>query len=261
MDCLRKGLALVLILIMATPALSLLMVKPAIADASTVHAQTLTKDFGISNVQNLNGSTVFSYDVTVNIQTEPNGDWICDNDYQVSWVITLTYVNQTMNQIMFKDLLTITFYQSIPTEMNDTDFNPRFTMVSAIFRPTLYQSGANGSVPAVRSIVNGSAATLSAAFTAFGKPEDFQFDYELDYSVTSNGLPSYNSGPGDVPLFAGEWLQNTPLYINIVSAQTAPAVPEFSWLVVVSLLLSLFPVAVLFRHRKTTKLRYRGTAQ
>lgn len=106
-------------------------------------------------------------------------------------------------------------------------------------------------MPAVRSVVNGSVATLSVAFTAFGKSEDFQFDYGLDYSVTSNGLPAYNSVSGDVPLFGGEWVQNRPLYINIVSAQTAPAVPEFSWLVVVSLLLSLFPVAEIVRHRKT----------
>lgn len=186
--------ALVIVLIIFAIIGSIVFVYPIIAGQRT---RTLTKDFGVSNVQSSNGSTEFSYDVTVNIQTEPNGDWICGKTYHVSWVITLTYVNQTM----FNDF-TITFYQSFPTEIpNYADFTSPSGMVSAILRPLPYQT----------------VGTPSTTFTIGNKSENFQFDFELDYSVTNNGLPAYYPVSGESVLDNGEWLQNTPLYINIVS--------------------------------------------
>jgi hypothetical protein len=278
------------ILFVSLSILALLVISEGV---STVHAQTLTKDFGISNVQSENGSIECSYNVTLNIQTEPNGDWICGNTYHVSWVITLTYVNHTMFN-GFNDF-TITFYQSFPTEINATDFIPQFTFASAILRPTLY-SVANGSVPKIRSVAIGSVATLSVAFTAFDKPEDFQFDFAVDYSITNNGEPAYYPVPGESVITYGEWLQNTPLYINIVSQKNPlqiisnpsfiqeiyfsavviviiigvyayikkgkkpllhkPLPSEFPTLIsTLPLCLSVFSVAVILRHRKTANLK------
>lgn len=44
-----------------------------------------------------------------------------------------------------------------------------------------------------------------------------------------------------------------PLPSTISPATPTPSVPELSWLVIVPLLLSLFTVAVIIRHRKTAK--------
>ncbi|HMK94059.1 MAG TPA: hypothetical protein VK536_01535 [Candidatus Limnocylindrales bacterium] len=180
---------------------------------STVHAKTLTKDFGILNVTNENGSTICSFDVTVNIQTESNGDWICGKIYDVSWVLTLTYINQTM----LNDF-TITFWQYYPPAEPGIppEYTPQFNNDAAILRPTLY-SVANGSAPEIRRVTIGSVATLSNAFTIGNKPLGFQFDLEVDYDVTNNGEPAYYPVPGESIVNCGEWYQPTSLYINIVS--------------------------------------------
>jgi N-acetylneuraminic acid mutarotase len=62
----------------------------------------------------------------------------------------------------------------------------------------------------------------------------------------SNGLTAYSTNWQYTPVGYGTMPQATS------TNQPIPTVPEFSWLVIVPLLLSLFFVAVIIRHRKTT---------
>ncbi len=97
----------------------------------------------------------------------------------------------------------------------------------------------------------------------------------------SRGFPQAPTGAYSIIGDLGErlpyQLQTTPLNITITmpnnttvpesatptsssTPNSTATVPELSWLVIVPLLLSVFSVALVVRHRKTANLRYRGTA-
>lgn len=161
--------------------------------ATIVHAQTLTQDFGVTNITSLNGSKAYSYDVTVNIQTEPNGDWISGKTYQVGWVITLMYVNQSI----FNDF-SILFY--LPSQWGNSDFTD--------FTPQIITNETQLSLQQ-------KVGTLNMTFTAGNTPENFQFYVDLMLTVSNNGqVISFDNG---------EWFQNTPLYINLVYNPNYPS--------------------------------------
>jgi hypothetical protein len=65
----------------------------------SVKAETLTKDFGQTDFysSDYSGHNIFaSINVKASIETEPNGHWIVNNSYQVSLLITITYVNESV---------------------------------------------------------------------------------------------------------------------------------------------------------------------
>ena len=158
---------------------SMIVMLVTLIGINVVQAQTLTQDFGVTSINSLNGSKGYSYDVTVNIQTEPNGDWISGNTYQVAWVITLIDVNQAN----FNDF-SILFY--LPSEWGNpdfTDFTPQFIINQT--QLSLQQK----------------TGTLNMTFTAGNTKEAFQFYFDLMFTVSNNGQV--------IDFDKGMWFQNT----------------------------------------------------
>jgi len=71
------------------------------------------------------------------------------------------------------------------------------------------------------------------------------------YLNSQSGLtktPLYDFHPQITPI-------NTPLFSTLLVASSASTVPELSWLAILPLLLALFFLALIFRHRKMAKLK------
>ena len=83
-----------------------------------------------------------------------------------------------------------------------------------------------------------------------------QIDFRVQ-ALTGSYLPYYNSTFTGV---AGDWSPIQTITIPASSTSPTPTVPELSWSVVILLMVSMFSVVLLIRHRKTANLRYRGTA-
>lgn len=91
MGSIGKYFALALILTVAISGLSLITLKPANAQS-----ETITKDFGEVSFNAYKTGVICKIDVTVTIQSEPNGNWIINHEYGIDWSIRLTYLNQSM---------------------------------------------------------------------------------------------------------------------------------------------------------------------
>jgi hypothetical protein len=81
--------------------IAILMVLALAESTYLVNADTsanqITKDFGQTNYYSSTNNSIFaSINVKASIETEPNGHWIVNNSYQVSLLITITYVNESV---------------------------------------------------------------------------------------------------------------------------------------------------------------------
>ena len=98
-------------------------------------------------------------------------------------------------------------------------------------------------------------------------PNGAQLDFQVQALVGHNSTMWYNSNPfyagigGYIPAVAYDsasgWSNTQTITIGEMASTSptpTPTVPEFSWLVTVPLLLSVFSIAVILRHRKTNKL-------
>lgn len=89
--------------------------------AMTAHGQTLTEDFGKTNIYEADSSNIIcTFDVTTTIQTDPNGVWIQNNTYTADWLISITYLNQYYNSDGFSIVFNILEY---PILLNESAVN------------------------------------------------------------------------------------------------------------------------------------------
>jgi hypothetical protein len=73
---------------------------------SLVKAQTLhiTKDYDVGVRDNYSwfgqnvtiNTKIFSYGVKMSVETEPNGEWVIGNSYEIQWKISLIYLNSDL---------------------------------------------------------------------------------------------------------------------------------------------------------------------
>ena len=89
---------------------------------------------------------------------------------------------------------------------------------------------------------------------------EMQCNYTASLEGLSNGLHSLKITlePSDITYyFVNSSAVNVPATVHFYAYQTnstpTPTIPKLSWLIIVPLLLSMFAVAVLIRHRKTAK--------
>jgi hypothetical protein len=112
-----------------------------------------------------------------------------------------------------------------------------------------------------------------SVWVEIGGNETVDRNYWSDYLTKyPNATEIAGTGIGDTPYVFysytnsyGSGLSKTPLYdyhpqMNPVTIQSFPAsiVPELSWLIIIPLLLSMFSVALVLRHRKTVKIVVKG---
>ena len=248
MGCLGKGLASVLILIMAISSLTLLTVKPANAqDGQTPNYPDYiptpsVPEFSLKFVQSSYNQIVTDpYTGTQTTQQVDNStiEIIIRNQpftpYDYGWTIKGQVVNRSTS--LWYDVQTkghyahdwsgLYFYTSVPTDANTQSNSSDYTTIT--IEQSLANYPANGTVDfRVRAMAGGYFPPVLSSMINLG----------LNFI-------SKNSSWSDAQTVTIPATSISP------SPTSTPAVPELSWLVIGPLLLSVFSVVVMFRHRKT----------
>jgi hypothetical protein len=187
---------------------------------TVVRAETITYDFDNTDFNASQGGVFCTMRVMATITTEPEGNWIAKNIYQVNWTIAITYLNQSL--------------------YNDDDFsivcyNPVNVIQDAGQNTTIYQT----------TVTPQNSGTLSATF----KPST-SMSFSLDSSFS---LTVYSKGN---IVTSGSWSQgmnnNPPVTIKVLSQQInpSPTIPELPVLVIVPLFAIVLSVALILRYQK-----------
>ena len=156
-----------------------------------VHGQTLTIDFGETELIDSNGDKYCSFCVTMIMETEPNGNWILDNTYEVRYAITLTYLNQSIY-----DNYDFSIYFNLPVTMLDFGFFYEIQELQSYTHVTLQNMG-----------------NLSRIYRPVSAPMEFEF-------FTSLVLKVYYE---EEIRFDGVWQQSNqtePIMINVEHSQS-----------------------------------------
>ena len=195
------------------------------ASLVTVHAYNFRHDFGDTAEINSSGTNVFAYDISQNMQTEPNGGWITGNTYQVNWTIRLDYVNQDIvNGNSY-----ILFY--LPSPLN--------TEPVCVTQIVINQT---------RLSLTQETGTLSATFTA-GNATGYFFGLNIKCALYVNGVIYNDTLRTDVP-------QDATFSIDVLNNETSSqstSAPEFPSLLLVPIVIALslsVAIAVIRRNRK-----------
>lgn len=206
--------------------LGVILLLVTCAGIATVHAQTLTKDFGETNFNSSGGGVFCKIDVTATIQTDPNGDWIKNNTYQINWFIQITYLNQSMYN---------------PNDFSIVCYNPQNPVDDTV----------------VQNVIN-DTTTVTPQENGFGflamtfRPESAPKTFQLDSAFALN---VYFKGHS---VASGSWLQsfnNQPININVLNHQTnpSPTVPELTPIALMVGLIAVSTMALLIRKRQFGK--------
>jgi hypothetical protein len=197
---------------------------------SIVHAQTLTKDFGQTDLIDSNGDKYCSFDVTATIETEPNGNWIVNHTYKVDWLITMTYLNES---IYNRDDFAIVFSNPV---------NPIYDTVqqSTVISGTPVTSQNSGTLSMTSTPERGINFELNSAF-------DLKAYYDENIVTSGSWLQSY---------------ENAPIQIDIVNNQpestnTSPIEPIYAYaMVIVAVIIAIgigaYAYAKKKKHSSTT---------
>jgi hypothetical protein len=223
-----KTVALVLVFVFLT---SLVTFLPTSVNAQTTR---VIKNFSgtMDSYFLYGGMYAYTYNVSMSVETESNGEWVVENSYQITWRISI--VNFSPDAIKQPSNLSLTFHD-----------------------PTVRISGNLRTIINQTSVAIGQDGFLKAEFTP-DKPIN-----QADVQTTLLENENYSS---QEQFQNGHWDQNFDIWINIVdslvtlppvtsSPKPSPTVPELSWLVILPLLVSILSIAVILRHRKSASLR------
>jgi hypothetical protein len=198
---------------------------------------TISKDFGQSSYNailpafNATGQELFAYNVTITIETEPSGQWVINKTYNISWSITLTYLDTS---IFNSSTFYINFYGADPFGTPQVG-GPEFYggTLSPIIGGNLSQQEPN--------------LLLSENYTTPNAPLTAIIDGTIPYLLYNNGqvvvTPSLNS-----------WEQPSPIDIKIVTTtSTALFTPStiIAITIVVIIAIVMIYLSLYRRHRKT----------
>ena len=237
---------------MAISSLSLVMVKPAYAQAPP------TPIFSIS-------IPTATYQVPTSYSTDPyTGATITNQGYTV-YKLNITFTIQNNPNISYYLLQYKGHFSSEWSNIYEDGFN--ITGVASQGPQTIFTIfGTNSSGPLGQTPINEitlSFPTLWERNFAFGSKLDFRLQ-AINGTIKISPLygANHQMGVGE----ASEWSNIQTVSIpdgSVTSSDSSnptvtpsptPTIPELSWLVIVPLLLSLLSVTVLFRHRKTDKM-------
>jgi hypothetical protein len=236
-----KSLALILILIMAISSLSLLIVKPA--NAQTISTPSVP-EFTVKFVD-------ASYNVAPSSSINPyTGQNVTVEGYHVE--------NRTIELIIKNQPLTsyrqngedVSFYYNVREKGH---YEENWTAIYTV--DNYFTAPSNTTDTTLTYSLDPNAPPWLDNNLPSGGQLDFQVEALIGHIGRTVGFASW--------YFNGQesgWSNTQTITIPASSSSPTPAVPELSWLIIVPLLLSVFSVAVIVRHRKTANLRYRGTA-
>jgi hypothetical protein len=202
----------------------------------TTQKETFTQDFGDCAYVNSAGTNVFAYDIIQSYQTEPNGGgWISGSSYQANWTIRLDYVNQSIvNGSSY-----IVFY--LP-QLNGSYIERGFPPENVSQEVPVVASNSQTQLSLEQK-----TGMFSATFEVENNSEGFYQNFNFPFRVYSNGEIIYS----------GTTNQDCDISSQIMNSQSPASnhqfsdAPEFpSSLIILSLLLSVFFVAAILRHRK-----------
>jgi hypothetical protein len=191
---------------------------------SIAHAQTLTNDFGTTNLtmDNSGHNILCTINVSTSIQTEPNGKWIANNTYEVNWTISITYLNQSLYD---------------PNNFWIICNNPENIIQNAV--------GQNVTTPQTTATPHMKGELIMIFKPSI--PANFTLDSSFSFAVFYKGNK----------VTSGSWEQNAtyqPININVVNNQVSPSptIPEFSLVGAISLL-AVASVSLVYLRKKKGK--------
>lgn len=267
MGCIGKGLVLVLILIMAVSCLSLMMVKPASAQAIPMPAVPQFK------VRFVSASST----IEISIESQPFA-------YSNNGTVYQEYFNIRVKAHSAENWTEVYIYNGTSAFIKNRPvppLTPDFSYAEYISpdAPIQSESGATANFYVTPGEFQSENNTFFEGYSIqytwgiwganpvgnhtllYGIPIDGQLDFQVQALVGHNSTAWYNisalyAGVGlYVPAVAydtaGNWsdTQTITITIGTTTSSPTPAVPEISAIMIVPLLLSVFSVAVILKHR------------
>ncbi len=264
-----RAFALFLTLIIAIPCLTLLIVNPAGAQTIPVPA---IPQFTVKFIPAFINTTITDPYTGANTATTQNLS-----------TIELTITNQ---QYTYSNGSTFNIYYDIRVkghfENSWNELYPTTELLPAwenYYTPNNYQSyevpyiWAQGMVDSLQFLPQSNSAYTNVSLPADKYPSNGQVDIQVEAMLGVNStyyLPSNayaygvggNTYPATAYVTSSSWsnTQTINLADGSISISTSPnstptpTIPELSWLVIVTLFLSFFSVALVFRHQKTVQL-------
>ncbi len=244
MGCLSKGLALVLILIVAISTVSLLMVEPA-------GAQTLPKP---SVPQSSINFAEHSYVVPEKISIDPFTG--AKSTMQAYTVINVTLtVTVTNSPLATAYLLEVKGHYT-----SDWDYLTMDYSMGGIINITAF---ASSGAQTVITLSGSGGSQVELGFSdhwSITVPSGGKLDFRLEAINGEVGSRVFGGSiyvgessdwsPTQTITMPASSVSASPTETQSADLTSTPAVPELSWLAVVPLLLSVLSFAVIFRHRK-----------
>jgi hypothetical protein len=174
--------------------------------------------------------------------------------------IQVSIKNQPLDQ-MFGSSAPLSLYYNVRTKGH---FEPdNWTVLNQ--NQTLYTLGPSDSGNNMVLGVNPS----NSSYTVLSYPADYPPKAQVDFQVqavvyqmvqvfvqTQPHNPSIGSYFPEPKLYeTTDWSSTQTVAINQTSLSPTPSVPELSWLIILPVLLSIFSLAMIIRHRKTANLK------
>jgi hypothetical protein len=216
MSKLGKPAALVLVLIVFT---SLSIFNPTSLKAQT--PLVLNNFSGTIDSYFLHGGMyAYTINVSMSVETEANGEWVINNNYQITWRISI--INFSPEAIKQPSNLSLTFHD-----------------------PTVKISGTLNTIINQTSVTIGQDGFLKVKFTP---------DKQVNQADVQTSLLEDEIYSSQEQFMNGHWDQNFDIWINIVeplstSPLPSPTVPEFSQLMILSLCICILLIVVLIRKK------------
>jgi hypothetical protein len=195
--------------------ISLMIFVSASVKAQTPH---ILKNFsGTMDSYFLHGGMyAYTINVSMSIETEPNGEWVVNNSYQITWQISIANFNP--DAITEPKDLSLTFHDPLVKISGSLDPIINQTSVTVDRDGFLKVKFAPG-----MSVNQADVQTLLLEDENYNGQEQFKNAY---------------------------WNQNFDIWINIVdslgsSPVPTPTVPEFSWLIILPLSSFILSIAIM----------------
>jgi hypothetical protein len=202
--------------------LGIIMLLLTFEGLSTAHAQTITNDFGTTDItaDNSAHNIVCTINVSTSILTEPNGKWLANSTYEVIWTISMTYVNQSL-------------------------FDPDIFWVICNDQENAVQEGVVQNVTTPQTTATPYMKGELIALFKPTSPMNFALNSSFSFAVFYKGNK----------VTSGTWKQNAtypPINVNVVTNQTnpSPTIPEFPIAGALLALVAASGSLVYFRRRK-----------
>jgi hypothetical protein len=132
-------------------------------------------------------TNLFTYNVTMSMETESDGDWLIDNSYEIRWKISLVYVNSEV----FTD----------PSDFYFTLFNPhiiKYAYTEPIINRTDARIGQEGLLTAnctPNRLINQTDITSffdgNYTFNGQAYPCGWEMSPNILINITSSAMPSF----------------------------------------------------------------------